>query len=141
MRNTSKCAKEQSTMFTSVCEDTENIVDFTRNEISQFESGLNQEAAGEETRSQTSGAQGEKLPLVRSYYQFNTASCPKLRSEVWSGNLKYCAGRPRGNRLCRTFSFSRGGKLPASLPMITPSQKDSRCKCVGVLFISDPFLE
>ncbi|CAL5970440.1 Hypothetical_protein [Hexamita inflata] len=46
--------------------------------------------------------------LVRSYYQFNTASYSKLRSEVWSGNLKYRAGRLRGNRLCRTFSFSRG---------------------------------
>ncbi|CAL6116117.1 Hypothetical_protein [Hexamita inflata] len=45
--------------------------------------------------------------LVRSYYQFNTASYSKLRSEVWSGNLKYRAGRLRGNRLCRTFSFSR----------------------------------
>ena len=43
--------------------------------------------------------------LVRSYYQFNTASCSKLRSEVWSGNLKYCAGRLHGNRLCRTFFF------------------------------------
>ncbi|CAL6081574.1 Hypothetical_protein [Hexamita inflata] len=46
--------------------------------------------------------------LVRSYYQFNIASYSKLRSEVWSGNLKYRAGRLRGNRLCRTFSFSRG---------------------------------
>ena len=51
------------------------------------------------------GPAGREL-LVRSYYQFNTASCSKLRSEVWSGNLKYCAGRLHGNRLCRTFSFS-----------------------------------
>ena len=99
------CGKEQLTEYLSKHELFENINIFTWNEISQFESGLSQEAAGEETQRQTSGAQGEKLPLVRSYYQFNTASCPKLRSEVWSGNLKYCAGRPRGNRLCRTFSF------------------------------------
>ncbi|CAL6109691.1 Hypothetical_protein [Hexamita inflata] len=50
--------------------------------------------------------------LVRSYYQFNTASYSKLRSEVWSGNLKYRAGRLRGNRLCRTFSFSRPAPAP-----------------------------
>ena len=40
----------------------DNINIFTRNEISQFESGLSQEAAGEETQRKTSGAQGEKLP-------------------------------------------------------------------------------
>ncbi|CAL6110218.1 Hypothetical_protein [Hexamita inflata] len=59
-----------------------------------------------ELRGDTDLRTAERL-LVRSYYQLNTASYSKLRSEVWSGNLEYRAGRLRGNRLCRTFSFSR----------------------------------
>ncbi|CAL6108637.1 Hypothetical_protein [Hexamita inflata] len=38
----------------------------------------------------------------------NSKKCQRHTREVWSGNLKYRAGRLRGNRLCRTFSFSRG---------------------------------
>ena len=64
-------------------------------------------AGPEDPKADGQGRRAREL-LVRSYYQFNTASCSKLRSEVWSGNLKYCAGRLHGNRLCRTFSFSAG---------------------------------
>lgn len=45
--------------------------------------------------------------LVRSYYRGGTVSCSKLRSEARSGGLQYCAGRPRGNRPCRTLCFLR----------------------------------
>ena len=60
--------------------------------------------------------------LVRSYYQFNTASCSKLRSEVWSGNLKYCAGRLHGNRLCRTFFLFALCSVLKRTQLVCPTQ-------------------
>ncbi|CAL6081598.1 Hypothetical_protein [Hexamita inflata] len=51
--------------------------------------------------------------LVRSYYQFNTASYSKLRSEVWSGNSSTALG-DYGEPVVPTFSFSRHLLSPPS---------------------------
>ncbi|CAL6081596.1 Hypothetical_protein [Hexamita inflata] len=71
--------------------------------------------------------------LVRSYYQFNTASYSKLRSEVWSGNLQSTALGDYARTGCaERFLFSRHLLSPSrqrgvqGAPAVSPGSGESR---------------
>ena len=69
---------------------------------------------------------GRRGLLVRSYYQRHTASCSKLRSEVWSGRLQYHAGTGGAER---SFCRASGGDLClVTSPSRTPVCWGWRCR-------------